>query len=83
MRFTEIAVPAKLGEGMAGDEHARPREYTILDCFFQSELGTVTVANGSEAPMQHLRSGVRLSEQVNVIGIAKGFGEVAISGHGA
>lgn len=35
------------------------------------------------AAMQHLGGGVGLEEQVDIIGVAKGFGEVAASRHSA
>jgi hypothetical protein len=44
-RFAAERTSSRLREGMACDKYPRAGEDTVLDCLFQSELGTATVAS--------------------------------------
>lgn len=82
MRAPKITMSTRLPEGMTRHKHPRTGEDPFFNHLFQRKLGTAAIADASEAAMQHLRGGVWLSQQVDIIRISERPREITESWHG-
>lgn len=75
MFASEIRVPARLRQGVPGDEQPRTGEDAVFDGFFDGRMGTSAVPHAGEAAMQHLRADVGLAQQADGFRVSEGLGE--------
>lgn len=75
MLASEIRMPARLRQRMAGNEEPRTRENAVFDRFFDGRVSASAVPHAGEAAVQHLRANVRLAEQADGFWISEGLGE--------
>ena len=81
VRATEVGMAASLAQSVASQEQARAGEDTVLDGLAKGSQCAAAISNRCKAAMQHLGADVGLSEDGNVVGVAKGFRQVAEARH--